>query len=160
MQAFVVYDSPGGRTARAAREIARGIEKWNFTVAVAPIDETDPESLRRYDLVCVGTPVHGIVIAGVGPSKKVMRFIERMPFLPGVPAAAFCTYGWNPEDTLERVAAALRGKGLHVLATHASWMFNPTDGCRSLGELLAQQVLNLKVTTHNNFGGQYTPVRA
>jgi len=81
MRSLVVYYSETGNTEKVAKAIARAVAG-----DVKRVEETKPDELVDYDLIFIGTPVHGS-----GPAKKIENFLDELPQLSGKKAVAFCT---------------------------------------------------------------------
>ena len=103
MKSLVVYYSESDNTGKLARAIASrlGVEERR-------IDTVKPEETASYDLIFIGTPVHGY-----RPNETVTRFIAAMPQLPGKKVAVFCTmhlFGHN--RVIETMRRQLEAKEL------------------------------------------------
>lgn len=81
MKSLVIYYSESGNTEKVAKAIAKGLG-----AEIRRIEETKPEELKDYDLICIGTPVHGFA-----PAKPVKDFLDNLPNLSDKKGAAFCT---------------------------------------------------------------------
>jgi flavodoxin len=72
------------------------------------VEETRPEELADYDLIFIGTPVHGS-----RPAKKIEDFLDELPQLQGKKGAAFCTtHLWGDKTTIEIIKEKLLKKGI------------------------------------------------
>jgi glutamate synthase (NADPH) small chain len=116
---LVAYESQGGRTARAARLIADGLRPTGAVVRAVPIGQVGPAELAETDLLVFGTWVEGFVVAGVRPAQAARAWLARLPRLPGLRAAAFCTYAVAPKRALTAVRSELEAHGMTLLAEHA-----------------------------------------
>ena len=58
MQAFVVYESMYGNTAKIAEAIGRGLTEADMTVRVVPFQQLAVEQVVDADLLIVGGPTH------------------------------------------------------------------------------------------------------
>jgi flavodoxin len=81
MKAVVVYDSLSGNTKQIAEVISRKMECKVYSIA-----EIEAVELSEYDLIVIGTPVHGAT-----PSKGMIKYLESCP--QEKKYAIFCTYG-------------------------------------------------------------------
>lgn len=99
MKSLVVYDSVYGNTAQVAQAIGRGL---GDDVDVTCVSEVDPSRLTSYDLLLVGSPVHG-----GRPTPAIDAFVRKLPasVLTGTRVAAFDT----------RFEAQEQGVGLRIL---------------------------------------------
>jgi flavodoxin len=103
MKSLVIYYSESDNTGKLARAIASrlGIEERR-------IETVKPEEAASYDLIFIGTPVHGY-----RPNPEVTRFIEAMPRLPGKKAAVFCTmHLFGHSRVIKALRRHLEAKGL------------------------------------------------
>jgi glutamate synthase (NADPH/NADH) small chain len=141
---LVCYASVGGKTARAAQEIADGFAAHGLVATVLPISKVGARELASTDYVVVGTWVEGFVVAGVGPARAMRKWLERLPRLGAKPVAIFCTFGVSSKGTLSSMRRALEATGALVVAQAA---FGPKElgtaggvfGPRSFGEQLANK---------------------
>ena len=141
---LVCYASVGGKTARAAQEIADGFAAHGLVATVLPISKVGARELASADYVVVGTWVEGFVVAGVGPARAMRKWLERLPRLGAKPVAIFCTFGVSSKGTLSSMRRALEATGAVVVAQAA---FGPKElgtaggvfGPRSFGEQLASK---------------------
>ena len=81
MKSLVVYYSESDNTAKLARAMASSLG-----VEARRIETVQPEETGSYDLIFIGTPVHGNK-----PNPVVVKFINAMPQLTGKRAAVFST---------------------------------------------------------------------
>lgn len=113
MRAAVYFESMKGHTRTAAGHIATALRGADADVTVRPIDAVDLDELAAADLVVIGTWVHGLRWFGVGPAG--LGKISRFPVMAATPAAVFCTYRWNPKNTLDTLADAVEERGATVI---------------------------------------------
>jgi len=132
---LVCYASVGGKTARAARDIADGFAQRGLVATVLPIAKVGARELASADLVVIGTWVDGFVIAGVGPAKSMSTWLARLPRLGAKPVALFCTYAVAPKDTLRSMRTAVEAVGAIVVAKAA---FGPKELASSGGVFTPQ----------------------
>jgi flavodoxin len=143
---LVCYSSAGGKTARAAQEIADGYSTRGMVAQALPIVKVGARELASVDMVVVGSWVEGFVVAGVGPSKSMRAWLKQLPRLGGKSVAIYCTFGVSPKDTLRSMRRAFEEKGAVVVAQAA---FGPKElgvkdgvfGPKAFGEELASRVL-------------------
>ena len=132
---LVCYASVGGKTARAARDIADGFAAHGLVATVLPIAKVGARELASADLVVIGTWVEGFVVAGVGPAKSMNTWLEGLPRLGARPVALFCTFGVAPKDTLRSMRTAVEAVGAIVVANAA---FGPKELAASGGVFTPQ----------------------
>ena len=103
MKSLVVYYSESGNTEKVAKAIALAIAG-----DIKRVEETKPEELANYDLIFIGTPVHGS-----RPAQKIEDFLDELPELSGKKAAAFCTlHLFGDETTFQIIKEKLEKKGI------------------------------------------------
>jgi len=93
MKSIVIYYSETGNTEKVAKAIAGAVAG-----EIKRVEETNPDELADYDLIFIGTPVHGF-----GPSKKIEDFLDKLPQLQGKKGAAFCTMHIGGDKTTFRI---------------------------------------------------------
>ena len=112
---LVAYESRGGRTAEAARIIARALRPTGAVVRAVPLSQVGIAELSETDLLIVGTWVEGLVVARVQPAEATRQWLAGLPRLPGLRTAVFCTYGAAPRGALKELQAGLEDHGAQVL---------------------------------------------
>ena len=107
--ALVLFFSKTGHTERAAEEVAAGLESAGISATVKGFADTDPDELKQYSLLAVGSPTH------VGkPAKKVRGFMKGLPkkSLKGKRVASFTSYGGSRgKHTIKVFKKLLKKKG-------------------------------------------------
>lgn len=109
MKGIVVYHSQTGSTKQIAEAIHTGMSQVTKACYIARIREIDPQELRDYDLVGLGSPVIDFKEPGIMTS-----FMENMPLMEGKYGFTFCTHGIYPGAYITRMVSGLRGKGATV----------------------------------------------
>ena len=103
MKSLIIYYSETGNTEKVAKAIALAIAG-----EVKRVEEVKPDELTDYDLIFIGTPVHGS-----RPAKKIGDFIDSLPQLSGKKAAAFCTMHIGGDKmTFRTIKEKLEKKGI------------------------------------------------
>ena len=82
MKSCVLYFSQTGNTKKFAEAICDCLE----TNAVFDITAADPMVVQDYDVIIIGTPVHGF-----SSSKEALAFVQSLPDGNGKRAVLFCT---------------------------------------------------------------------
>lgn len=121
---LVVADSIGGHTRAVADALGHVLAGTGATVTVARLQEATPALLADADLLVLGTWTEGLVVANVGPSRAVRRWLAGLPPLSGLRSVVFCTYAVAPKGTLATMRQALEDRGAKVVADAA---FGPRD---------------------------------
>jgi NADPH-dependent glutamate synthase beta subunit-like oxidoreductase/flavodoxin len=148
---LVCFASAGGKTARAAQQIADGYSARGVVARVLPIAKVRAAELAAADMVIVGTWVEGFVVAGVGPAEAMREWLAELPRIGGKKVGIFCTYAISPKGTLGAMRRALEEKGAVVVA-HAAFGSEELDahagifGPRAFGERLSRHVAIKKET--------------
>ena len=102
MKSIIIYYSETKNTEKVAKVIAEAVAGEIKKVENVRIDE-----LADYDLIFIGTPVHGF-----RPAKKVGELLDKLPQLPGKKVAAFCTmHGGGDNKTFRIIKAKIEEKG-------------------------------------------------
>ncbi|GEM_PF-174103 len=142
MKALIIYDSVYGNTEKIARAIGDGLPG---EVKVESIGEANPSELPTFDLLIVGSPVHG-----GRPTPQLETFLKELPddALKGVKVAAFDTR-FEAEDqgfalrvlmsviryAAERLAKDLEKKGGELIAEPEGFIVENKEGPLKQGEL-------------------------
>ncbi len=107
--ALVLFFSKTGHTKRAAEEVAAGLESAGISATVKGFADTDPEEVKGFSVVAVGSPTHG-----GKPARKVRGFMKGLPkkSLKGKRVAAFTSYGGaRGNHTIKVFKKMLKKKG-------------------------------------------------
>ena len=117
---LVCYETRGGRTARAAAEIAAVLADHGHAVRSLIIDRVGAAELASADVVVVGTSgVQGLVVAKVGPAKAMAAWLAGLPRLGGKTVGIFATFSVAPRGTLPAMRRALEARGAVVIGQAA-----------------------------------------
>ena len=84
MKCVVIYFSQTGNTEKIARAIQTGVKQIADHCDILPIKEANPRRLYEYDLIGLGSPVHG------GVPGNITAFINNIRFVGGKHAFSFC----------------------------------------------------------------------
>ena len=113
MEAVVIYESLTGNTAKAGRAIAAGLTAAGVRCQAFPITAIDYQALSRAELVVVGSWVDGLILVGQRPGR--MGRITAMPALAGKKAVVYLTYAIDAGKSLQKLSAAVEGRGADVI---------------------------------------------
>lgn len=103
VKSLVIYYSETGNTEKVAKAIAEAIAG-----DIKRVEEAKPDELADYDLIFIGTPVHGS-----RPARKIEDFLDRLPELSGKKAAAFCTtHLFGDKTTFQIIKEKVEKKGI------------------------------------------------
>jgi glutamate synthase (NADPH/NADH) small chain len=128
-QVLVVYESRGGRTARAAGSVADRLRGTGAVVRTVPLSQAGLAELIDTDLLVIGTWVEGLVLARVRAARATRAWLANLPRLAGLRVATFCTFAVSPAASLAGMRQALEERGAVVVAEGA---FGP--GARNVAE--------------------------
>jgi len=106
MKACVLYFSQTGNTRKFAEAIADSLK----IPAVFDTTTTDPSAVDEFDVVILGTPVHGF-----NPSKGVLSFVESLPEGNNKRTILFCTYRLWKGRTFGKLKKELKKKGYSTI---------------------------------------------
>jgi len=106
MNACVLYFSQTGNTRKFAEAISDSLK----IPAVFDITATEPSVVDDFDVIILGTPVHGF-----NPSKEALAFVERLPEGNGKWAILFCTYRLWKGRTFKKLEKELKKKSYSTI---------------------------------------------
>ncbi len=93
MKVLVAYYSETGNTEKVARAIFEEVSR-EHEAKLETVEDTNPETLNRYDLVFLGSACHSSDLAA--PVKKILK---ELPESPKFKLAGFFTHAvWTPEQ--------------------------------------------------------------
>jgi flavodoxin len=127
MKVLVLYQSRNGHTRQTAEAIASAARDQQLDVKVRSVAEVSPSEVERADLLFVGTWVHGLILFGVRPAGADL-WAPALPPLEGKPVGIFCTYRFNPRNSLNKLDDLLTARGATVLGKRAFHQDAPTSG--------------------------------
>jgi flavodoxin len=142
MKALVIYDSVYGNTQKIAQAIGDGL---TGEVKVVPVGDMNASELRSFDLIIVGSPVHG-----GRATPAIDAFLKQLPAhsLEGKGVAAFDTRFESEEQGIglrilmsviryaaERIAKDLAKKGGRLVAEPEGFIVEQKEGPLKQGEL-------------------------
>ena len=102
MNACVLSFSLTGNTRKFAETISDSLK----IQAVYDITTTEPSVVADYDVMILGTPVHGF-----NPSKESISFVKRLPEGNGKKTVLFCTYRLWKGRVFGKLRNELKKKG-------------------------------------------------
>ncbi len=142
MKALIIYDSVYGNTENIARAIGDGL---TGEVKVVHVGDANPSELKMFDLLILGSPVHG-----GRPTPALEAFVKQLPAnsLKGMSVAAFDTRFEAEEQGVglrlvmsviryaaERIAKDLAKKGGRLVAEPEGFIVENKEGPLKQGEL-------------------------
>ena len=101
MKACILYYSQTGNTKNFAETISEALN----CPAVFDITNTEPSVANEFDVLIIGTPVHGF-----NPSVEALAFVEKLPDGDGKRTILFCTHRLWKGNTFKKLEKALKKK--------------------------------------------------
>jgi len=119
MKACVVFDTRYGNTETVARSFLAGLKEAGIEASCTNAKDADVDSLRQYDLICVGAPTEAF-----SASKPMKEFLGRLDSV-GLSGKSSFAFDTKLNSRLSGSAAKfiekeLSGLGLQPLAPHES----------------------------------------
>jgi len=142
MQAYVVYESMYGNTAKIAEAIGRGLKDAGLTVRVEPFNRMAPEQVVDADLLVVGGPTHAHGMSHEatrdtartddkntneepGPEPGLRQWLHDLPEGAARPAATFDTRLHGPAlftgSAAKHITGRLEDRGFQIAAEPESF---------------------------------------
>lgn len=106
MNACILYFSQTGNTRKFAEAISDSLK----IPAVYDITTTESTVVDDFEVIILGTPVHGS-----NPSKEALSFVECLPESDGKRAILFCTHRLWKGRTFGKLKKELKKKGYSTL---------------------------------------------
>lgn len=138
MDMLIAFDGRRGHTRQAAEAMARAAVAAGAEARIAHIDMTDAGDVTSADALVAGCWIKGNAPFGGVRFGRMANWIKGLPTIDGMPAGAFCTYGFFPMffadavahtgEALDRLQGGLEAKGAEVVATHAIHRRSPGRG--------------------------------
>jgi flavodoxin len=108
MNACILYFSQTGNTQKFAEAISNSLK----IKAVYDITTAEPTVVNDFDLIFLGTPVHGF-----NPSKESLAFVKRLPEGDGKRTILFCTHRLWKGRTFGKLKKEMKKKGYSTILT-------------------------------------------
>jgi flavodoxin/Fe-S-cluster-containing hydrogenase component 2 len=110
LKCAIIYYSQTGNTEKIAKKIQEGIKEAAGHCDLIKIKEANPKRLYQYDLIGFGSPVYA------GPPLNVKAFMQKLQYLGGKHAFAFCTHGTRGEKYFYGIYPKIKKAGMTLLA--------------------------------------------
>ncbi len=145
MNALIVYDSQFGNTEKIAKKVAAAIGKSAKAVHVSKADAR----LNGVDMLIVASPTQAW-----RATPAIRSFLEKLPGLIGIPAAAFDTRFKRTRiltgSAARGISKALEKKGAKILMPPESFFVESKKGPLLDGELERAEKWAMEIAkTHN-----------
>jgi len=110
MRILITYYSNTGNTEKIAKSMAEGLA--HAEVDIKPVGDTDPNSLRSYDLVLLGSGIYASKV-----SKEIVNLVKKTEELPEN-FVLFCTHAsvTNYQNGFRTVKKAIDKVGSKIIA--------------------------------------------
>ncbi|MBK8027505.1 MAG: hypothetical protein IPK19_40495 [Chloroflexi bacterium] len=118
MNVLVLYNSRSGHTRAAAEAISRAVREEKHFATVRSVAEVRGTDVAQCDLLFIGTWIRGFILFGVKPAG-VELWAPSLPNLMNKPTGVFCTYRYNPRNSLDTLSLWVSDRGANVVAQHA-----------------------------------------
>ena len=106
MNACILYFSQTGNTRKFAEAISDSLK----IPAVFDITTTEPSVVDDFDVIILGTPVHGF-----NSTEETLSFVERLPDGNGKRTILFCTYRLWKGSTFSKLKKELKKKNYSTI---------------------------------------------
>jgi flavodoxin len=106
MKACILYFSQTGNTRKFAEAISDSLK----IPAVFDMTNTEPSVVNDYDVIMIGTPVHGF-----NPAVEASAFVKSLPEGNGKRAILFCTHRLWKGRTFGKMKKELKKKGYSTI---------------------------------------------
>jgi len=106
MNACILYFSQTGNTRKFAEAISDSLK----IPAVFDLTATEPSVVDDFDVVILGTPVHGF-----NPAREALSFVKSLPEGNGKRTVLFCTYILWKGRTFGKLKKELKKKGYNTI---------------------------------------------
>lgn len=128
MNACVLYFSQTGNTRKFAEAISDSLK----IPAVFDMTTTEPSVVDDFDVLILGTPVHGF-----NPAEEAVSFVERLPEGDGKRTILFCTYRLMKGRTFKKLEKELKKKSYStILSVSAKGReFHKEDFSEAIGKI-------------------------
>jgi flavodoxin len=133
MKACVLYFSLTGNTKRFAEAISKSLNIPIFDMAIS-----DPLIVNDYELIILGTPVHGL-----SPAKPVLNFIEKLPKANEKQAIIFTTYAIRKGKANKKLRKNLEDLGYKTILSLSKRGFKLGEKDFSKSIIEITQTINL-----------------
>lgn len=141
MNILVLYQSRKGHTQAIAKAIAdfAGEEKHNVTLK--SVIEVSKKDVEIADMLFIGTWVQGFILFGVKPAEATL-WVPALPSLTNKPTALFCTYAFNPRNSLQKLGSLLEEKGATIVGQQAFHRNRPAQDAKPFVQSMLGKVEN------------------
>lgn len=105
MKSCILYFSATGNTKKFALAISQSLN-----IPIFNVESTKSQIAKDYDLIILGTPVHGM-----SPAKVISKFVETLPQANNKKTIIFSTYAIRNGSANEKLQKQLAEKGYDTI---------------------------------------------
>lgn len=84
----------------------------SLNAKVLDVNSCNISELEKFDLLIVGTPVEGF-----RPSKEIIAFVKKIPFVEKKKVIVFCTFALWKARSLKSLGTELKKKGYDIIGS-------------------------------------------
>lgn len=140
MNILVLYNSRKGHTQSLAEHIVQIVTEKNHTARMKSIIEVQASDITSADMIFLGTWVHGMILFNVRPAGADL-WVKNLPDFHQKPVALFCTYAFNPRNSLKMLGDLLKGRGARIIDQQAFHQKRLTTGLDAFVDRTLKQVM-------------------
>jgi flavodoxin len=136
--AAVLFSTRFGTTEKIAKALESGLREAGMDTLCSSVEVTAPESLKKYDLICLGGPTE--IFSASKPMKNFLDSTRRVDLESKFGFAFDTKYDSRMSGSAARyIEHALDDQGLHVIAHRESAMVtSQKEGGRIVGAVLKE----------------------
>jgi flavodoxin len=129
LKVLIVFDSESGNTKKVVEILKEELYKKEYSVTVKHALTCTSTDVEGADLLIIGTPVHGYILFGQGPTKTVKTFIKNnIPEnLKHKPVIGFATYLFFPAGALKPIRKKIESNNGKLLSLVAKRRTNKAE---------------------------------
>ena len=105
MKTCILYFSASGNTKKFAQAISTSLDLPIFNV-----EEVESQIVNDYDIIIIGTPVHGML-----PAKGLSSFVQKLPVIEDKKAIIFSTFAIRKGGATKNLEKQLDEKGFTTI---------------------------------------------
>ncbi len=140
MNIIILYYSRSGQTKSLANNIATAVAEQGHTTTVKSVMEVSTADVESADMLFIGTWVHGLILFNVRPANADL-WTKALPDLNGKPVATFCTYAFNPRQSLMTLNSLLEERGATIVGQQAFHRDQTDDGVSEFTQTMLQSLV-------------------
>jgi flavodoxin len=127
MNVLILYNSRSGHTRSTAEAIVAAAHDQHHNVKIKSVIEVRKSDIEAADVIFVGTWIQGFILFGVKPAGAGL-WVRALPNFMGKPVGIFCTYAFNPHNSLQMLGKLLEAQGAVIAGQRAFHRSHPNEG--------------------------------